>query len=134
MNKILKAFSGGEEDTTPTPNSFLEKREHSRVKVKIPVHYRLVEDKKELGKIRGTHALAKDLSLSGMFIKTDRTVKLWDIFSLDISVPGKKLKHFFAYAEVVRIAKAGAGIKLLLMPEEDKAALKEFLDNSEKEK
>jgi c-di-GMP-binding flagellar brake protein YcgR len=107
--------------------SFLEKREHSRIKVKIPVNYKLIEDKKELEKVRGRHALAKDLSLNGMFMKTDKAVRLGDIFSLDISVPDKKLKHFFAFAEVVRITGSGAGVKLLLMPEEDKTALKEYL-------
>jgi len=107
--------------------SFLEKREHSRIKVKIPVNYKLVEDKKELEKVRGRHALAKDLSLNGMFMKTDKSVKTGDVFSLDISIPDQKVKHFFAFAEVVRITNSGAGVKLLLMPEEDKTALKEYL-------
>lgn len=109
--------------------SFLEKREHSRVKVKIPVTYRLVEDKKELEKVRGRHALAKDLSLNGMFMKTDKAVNTGDVLRLDISIPGQKVRHVFAFAEVIRIAGSGAGIKLLLMPEEDKSGLTEFLKN-----
>ncbi len=107
--------------------SFLERRLQSRVRVKIPVHYTLVENKKVLAKVRGLHALAKDLSLSGMFVKTDKPVAVGDVLRLDISIPGKKIKHYFAFAEVVRASKSGAGIKLLLMPEEDKSGLREYL-------
>lgn len=108
----------------------LEKRTNSRVKVKIPVSYRLVEDKKELEKVRGHRALMKDLSLNGMFIKTGKNVKKGDVIGLDISKPDNKLKHFFAFAEVVRITRAGSGIKLLLMSEEDKSGLKEYLNDA----
>jgi hypothetical protein len=117
----------------PQNASFLEKRTHSRIKVKIPVSYRLVEDKKELEKARGPRALAKDLSLNGMFIKTDKPMKMGDILRLDISAPDNKLKHFFAFAEVVRITGAGSGIKLLLMSEEDKSGLKEYLNDADVE-
>jgi len=112
---------------------FIEKRANSRVQVKIPVQYRLVDDEKELEKVRGRHALAKDLSLNGMFIKTDKGVSKGDVFALDVSMPDKKSKHVFAFAEVVRITNKGAGIKLLLMPEEDKSALQEYLENYEKD-
>jgi hypothetical protein len=95
--------------------------------VKVPIQYQLVENKKELEKIRGRHALAKDLSLNGMFMKTDKPVKTGDVLQLDISVPNLKLKHFFAFAEVVRITTKGAGVRLLLMPEEDRSGLREYL-------
>lgn len=114
----------------PQTNSFIEKREHSRVKVKIPVQYRLVKDKKELEKVLGLHALAKDLSLNGMFIKVERPVKTGDVFALDVFVPDQTVKRVFAFAEVVRITTEGAGIRLLLMPEEDQSALKDYLEKA----
>lgn len=106
----------------------LEKRGSSRVPVKIPVQYHLVDDPERLKNLKGHPALAKDLNLSGMYIKTGQTVKLGDVFSLDISVP-QKSKHLFAYAEVVWANKQGAGLHLLLMPDEDKEALKDYLQN-----
>ncbi|HXL72357.1 MAG TPA: PilZ domain-containing protein [bacterium] len=110
--------------------SFLEKRVSSRIKVKIPVQCRLIEDKTELAKMRGHHALAKDLSLGGLFIKTVVPMKEGDIYGLEISMTIPRSIHVFAFAEVVRAMKTGAGIKLLLLADEDHAALKEFLENS----
>jgi c-di-GMP-binding flagellar brake protein YcgR len=111
----------------PESFSFLERRSQSRVQVKVPIQYQLVENKKELEMIRGRHALAKDLSVNGMFMKTDKPVKTGDILRLDISVSNPKMKRFFAFAEVVRITAKGAGVRLLLMPEEDRSGLKEYL-------
>jgi hypothetical protein len=108
--------------------SFLERRSHSRIPVKIPVQYRLVDDPKELKNIKGRTALAKDLSLDGMFIKTDKTVNAGDVIRLDISMP-EKSRRLFAFAEVVRVSKKGAGLKLMLMAVEDQEALKTYLDN-----
>ena len=42
--------------------TFLEKRVHSRIPVKIPVQYRQVEDPKELENLRGKTGLAKDVT------------------------------------------------------------------------
>jgi len=112
--------------------TFLEKRVQSRIPVKIPVQIRRVEDPTELKKLRGQTALAKDLSLDGMYIKTDKSVKVGDIFRLDISIPEKPKRQLFAFAEVVWIKQTGAGLKLLLMPEEDKESLRGYLDKAEK--
>ncbi len=109
--------------------TFLEKRVHSRIPVKVPVQYRLVEDPQELENLRGQTALAKDLSLEGMHIKTDKTVKVGDVFRLDISVP-EKSKQLFAFAEVVWVNETGAGLRLMLMAVEDQEALKGYLDKA----
>jgi hypothetical protein len=113
--------------------SFLEKRVHSRIPVKIPVQYRQVEDPKELEALRGRTALAKDLSLEGMFVKTDKQVKVGDVFRMDISVP-EKSKQLFAFAEVVWFNEKGAGIRLMLMEEEDREALKGYMERAASEK
>lgn len=107
--------------------SFLEKRVNSRIPVKVPVQYHLVEDPKELEDLRGRTALAKDLSLDGMYIKTDQAVKVGDVFRLDVSVP-ERSKQLFAFAEVIWVNDAGAGLRLMLMASEDKDSLKDYLE------
>jgi hypothetical protein len=113
-------------------NAFLEKRGNSRLAVKIPVQFRLVEDRKELDGLKGHTALAKDISLDGLYINSPKSVNIGDIFRLDISVP-EKSKHLFAFAEVVWVNPKGAGLKLLLMPNEDKDDLKAYLKKLEAE-
>lgn len=107
--------------------AYLEKRVNSRIPVKIPVQYRLVEDPTELEDVRGRTALAKDLSLEGMYIKTDQTVKVGDVFRLDVSVP-ERSKQLFAFAEVIWVNDAGAGLRLMLMASEDKDSLKDYIE------
>jgi len=106
--------------------SHLEKRSNERFPVKIPVQYQLVEDPRELDIFYSHTALAKDLSLDGMYIKTDKEVKVGDIFRMDISVP-KDSKQLFAFAEVMWVHDGGAGVKLMLMAVEDMAYLKNYL-------
>jgi hypothetical protein len=108
--------------------SFLKHRAHSRAKVKIPVQFWAVDDPKESQKLRGQIALAKDMSLDGLYIKTSQAMKVWDIVRMEVHIP-KKTKYIYAYAEVVRIDAKGAGLRLLLMPEEDKDALKKYLED-----
>jgi len=107
--------------------SFLERRSNSRKPVKIPVQYRLVEDPKEIEGLRGKTALAKDLSLDGMYIKTAKDATVGDIVRLDISMP-EKSRRLFAFAEVVWANPKGAGLRLMLMAVEDKEALQAYLD------
>ena len=111
----------------PEKQAFLEKRSQSRVSVKIPVQYQLVEDPRELQQLHSRPALAKDLSPEGMYIKTDSSVKLGDIFRLDISLP-QDSRHLFAFAEVVWVHEGGAGLRLMLMATEDAAFLKKYLE------
>ncbi len=111
---------------TEKNKSFLEQRHQSRVPVKIPVQFELVEDPKELDELKSRTGLAKDLSLDGMFVKTDKSVKPGDVFRLDISLP-EKSKQLFAFAEVVWANETGAGLRLMLMAVEDKEELKGYL-------
>lgn len=109
--------------------SYLEKRAKSRVPVKIPVQYQLVEDPRELQNFHSRTALAKDLSLEGMYIKTDKTVQIGDVFRLDISVP-EDSRQLFAFAEVMWVHEGGAGLKLMLMATEDATFLKKYLEKA----
>jgi len=110
--------------------SFLEKRSQFRVSVKIPVQYQLVEDPRELDIFHSRTALAKDLSLEGMYIKTDKDASVGDVFRLDISLP-RDSKRLFAFAEVAWVHEGGAGLKLMLMATEDMATLQKYLEQPE---
>lgn len=109
-------------------SSSREQRVHTRVPVKLPVQYRLLDNPQKEEKFRGKVALAKDLSLEGMYIKIarDRDVKIGEIFRLDISLTDS-IRHLFAFGEVVWMNELGVGLHLMLMPEEDKESLKTYL-------
>ena len=108
--------------------SFLERRGRSRTPVRIPVQFQQVEDPAELEKLRAQPALAKDLSLDGMYIKTAMGMKPGDVFRLDISIPEKSKGQLFAFAEVAWANPEGAGLRLLLMADEDRESLKAYLE------
>jgi hypothetical protein len=105
-----------------------ELRAHTRVPVQLPVQYRMIDNPQDAERFRGKVALAKDLSLGGMYIKIarDQSVKVGEIFRLDISLP-ETAQHLFAYGEVVWMNELGVGLHLMLMPEEDKESLKSYL-------
>jgi hypothetical protein len=107
----------------------LEKRTHSRMPVKLPIQYRLLDNPEQVEKFKGKVALAKDLSMEGMFLKIapDRALRTGEVVRLDISLP-EISKHLFAFGEVVWINRLGAGIHLMLMPDEDRQYLKSYLD------
>src|SRR5690242_14733595 len=98
------------EKSMSDPTSFLERRANSRVQSRIPVNYKPVEEPKMLKSLKGKAGQAKDLSLDGIYIKTDR-MKVGDVVRMDIPVMEKK-GSLFAFAEVVRVDETGAGLRL----------------------
>lgn len=113
--------------------SYLEKRTHPRVPIKVPVQYQCVDDSVEMEKLRGSTGLAKDLSLDGLYLKTYHLFNVGDVFKLEITIP-EPFQQLFAYAEVVWakqgswFTKNSAGLRLMLMPVEDKEALKAYFN------
>jgi len=115
------------------PESFLEHRAHPRVRVRVPVHCRSVDNPKDRENLRDQSGVVKDLSLQGLFLKTSRPVELGEVLRLEI--PLKKTgRSLFAFAEVMWVKpgkwffKNGAGLKLMLMPVEDQEELKAYLE------
>src|ERR1019366_351860 len=107
----------------PEANLFLDKRLHSRVPVKIPVTFRLMDDHKEITNIREMATKVKtgqtmDTSLGGMYIVAETTMKTGDIISLKISIP-ERTAPTTAFAEVMWSNATGAGIRFLAMKDED---------------
>ncbi len=117
----------------PEANLFLDKRLHSRVLVKIPVTFRLMDDHKEITIVREMGTRVKtgqtmDTSLGGMYIVAETPLKTGDILSLKISIPGRTAPTT-AFAEVMWSNATGAGIRFLAMKEEDIKLLEAFLES-----
>lgn len=113
-----------------TDQSLLEKRGHSRFKVEIPIQYRIVDNQKveDWETFMNTSALAKDVSLDGLFLETDKTLEKGGVFRLDISLEDSK--KLFAFAEVVWSGPQGAGLRLMMMAEEDKEDFHQYLSKT----
>jgi len=110
------------------PKGFSERRANSRMQSRIPVSFSRVEDPKLVEDLKGKAGQAQDLSLDGIYIKTDKA-KVGDVVRIDIPVPDKK-GSLFAFAEVVRVDETGAGLRLMLMEDEDRQSLRDFLESS----
>ena len=109
--------------------SNIEKRTQSRLPVKLPIQYRLLDNPEETEKYRGKVALGKDLSQDGLFLKIapDKSLQTGEVIRLDITLP-EIAKRLFAFAEVAWVNKSGAGVRLMLMPDEDRRYLNSYLD------
>lgn len=109
--------------------SIIEKRAQSRLPVKLPIQYRLLDNPEQVEKYRGKVALGKDLSQDGLFLKIspDKSLQTGEVIRLDITLP-EIAKHLFAFAEVMWVNRLGAGVRLMLMPDEDRQYLNSYLD------
>ena len=118
----------------PEANLFVEKRAHPRVPVKIPVTYRVVEDMAGIQSIlemrkNETSTQTLDISLGGMYIVAEQALSIDTILHLDIALPGKS-KKITAYGEVAWSKESGAGLRFMMIKNEDLESLKEFLNES----
>jgi len=121
----------------PEAKLFIEKRMHPRVSVKLPIHYRVMEDKDELKNIEewrktGKDAQSVDLSLGGMFIAVDRALPLGTLLRFDVVVP-EQAAPLAIFAEVVWSNVTGAGLRFLMVKPPDLEALKKFLESESSE-
>ena len=117
-------------NTKKAKNS-LEKRGHHRVAIKIPVKFRLEQNKKVLKKIEDwrlteRNAFTLDVSLGGMQIAVDKPLKVDDVLQFHIYLLDK-VTAVNVYAKVVRITTQTAGLQFLMMKDEEKEAIKAFL-------
>ncbi len=115
----------------PKAELFFDKRAHSRIAMKIPVSYRLMDDQVEIKNIRELGSKTKnaetmDTSLGGMYIVAHQTLKIGALLSLKVSVPGR-MNPIAAFAEVAWSNETGAGLRFLAMKEEDMELLSEHL-------
>lgn len=114
-------------------NIFTEKRANPRVVVKLPVKYRMLEDKTEIKSIvqmknKDQSGQTIDVSLGGMYIVSEKALDVGVMLRIDISLQDHK-KPITAFAEVVWANETGGGLRFLTIKDEDIASLRAFLDN-----
>jgi hypothetical protein len=118
----------------PDANISMERRVNPRIAIKIPVKYRLEEDKevvKTIEEWRNTqkHAHTLDMSLSGMSIILDHYLAMGTILRFDVYLLDK-VNVATIYAEVKWVNPNGTGVKFLMMKDKELEALKMFLEKS----
>ena len=109
----------------------MEKRGTPRFAIKVPIKYRLEQNKKVLQKIEDwrqteKNAFTLDVSLGGMRIAVDQPLTLGDVLQFDIYLLDKS-NVVSVYANVIRADKTSAGLKFLMMKDDERDALKNFL-------
>jgi len=113
---------------------FLEKRSDTRIPIKIPVKYLVMDDQNEIngvierGKKDGS-AHTMDLSVKGMYIVTSETLTKGKTLQIDISLNGR-VEPVKVFAQVVWANDSGGGLKFLTIPDEDSKFLRAYLDKT----
>jgi hypothetical protein len=117
----------------PEANMYLNKRSSPRVPVHIPVTFLVMKEHKEIKDIRELIEKTKtaetlDASLGGMMLAGDQALNRGDILTIKFSIPSRTTP-LSAFAEVVWIKEAGAGLRFLSLREEDAKSLEVYLQN-----
>lgn len=115
----------------PEANLFLDKRAHTRVPMKIPVTFKIIEDH---GNVKNIKALADklkvgqtvDSSLGGIYVVADQPFKIGDILNLKITIPNLTTP-LTAYADVVWANDTGAGLQFLAIRDSDLESFASYL-------
>ena len=115
----------------PKAKMTMERRGTPRFTIKIPIKFRLEQNKKVLKKIEDwrqteKNAYTLDMSMGGMRIAVDQPLTLGDVLQFDIYLLDKS-NVVSVYANVVRSDKTSAGLKFLMMKDDEREALREFL-------
>jgi c-di-GMP-binding flagellar brake protein YcgR len=115
-------------------NMFIERRAHPRVSLKIPVQFHLIDGDKEIESLVDRKKTAKsgislDMSLGGIQLSSDTTLKLGHIMRVDFSVPNHH-SLISAFAEVIWSNQSGAGLHFLTMKDSDFEVLKNFINKA----
>jgi hypothetical protein len=120
----------------PEANMYLNKRAFPRVPIHIPVTFLVMKEHKEIKDVRELVAKTKtaktiDASLGGMMLDGDQALSKGDILTVKFSIPSQAAP-LSAFAEVVWIKAAGAGLRFLSMREEDVKTLETYLQSFSK--
>lgn len=115
----------------PTDILQKERRVHPRYSVQVPIDFWVLEDLDEIKSIhdrkkREKHLFAWNISLEGMCIMTEETLKCGKILSLEITVPDapKKIK---VMGEVVWSNETAGGVQFLTMQDADMESWEAYL-------
>src|SRR5689334_12283767 len=110
-----------------------ERRSNPRFSIKVPVKYRLAGKGEILSvdewRKSEKNAITMDLSLGGMQIVVEESLKMGSLLKFSIYLLDKK-NVIEVYAKVMWANQTGTGLKFLMIRNEDVAHLKSFLDKT----
>jgi hypothetical protein len=111
---------------------YMEKRDHPRMSVKLPVKFFLAEADEDINRIvqwrkQDINALVLDVSLSGMYMMVNEKLLTGNIIRVDVSMPPKPEPLTF-YAEVIWANEQGAGLRFVEMWPDDIDILKAYME------
>jgi Tfp pilus assembly protein PilZ len=112
-----------------------DKRKHPRIKVTIPVKYKVINQTEEalalLEQKRGSlSGSSLDVSAEGLCLVTPHELSRGDILKIEVSLPGEG-QALRAFSEVVWTgAQNSAGIFFMALREEDAEKIKRFVETT----
>jgi len=118
-----------------------DKRKHPRVKIQIPVKYKLVNQSQEaLAFLQQMKTIqsgdSRDLSEEGLFMIGDRRLAQGDILKVEVFLPVENLP-IRAFCEVawsseedLPSGRHGAGLYFMALRDEDQARMRRFVDET----
>ena|SRR5579883_218425 len=111
-----------------------ERRVFPRILVEVPVAYAVMQAESEIQSAkeerrREKHGHTLDVSLGGLFLLSDETLKEGWVLTVSVFIPGAQEK-ISATAEVVWANETGGGVRFLTMKESDMKTLKAYLDKA----
>ena len=107
-----------------------EKRKYPRIKVTLPVEYKVVNESDDsyvaIEKRKAAHSGdSKNVSAEGLFLVCDKLLEKGDIVKLEMSLPDEE-KPIRAFAEIIWVSdkgvpqgKYGAGLYFMALRDED---------------
>lgn len=115
---------------------FVEKRAHSRLLVKFPVTFQLLDEKHKNEAVQkiGTDpkdAHTVDAGLGGMYIVSEESLKIGNHLNVKVVLPPPEAP-LTLLADVVWADGKGAGLRFLAMKEEEIKILEIFLEKLQK--
>jgi len=115
-----------------------DKRKHPRIKVTIPVQYKVINETEEaMAALEEKKTMvagnSKDVSAEGLFLVSDRLLEKGDILKIEVVLPDEA-KPVRAFSEVMWVSdhglpekKHGAGIYFMALRDEDADRIGRFI-------
>ncbi len=118
----------------PDAKLSMERRTTPRVSIKVPVKYRLEKEKKVLRTIEEwrhseLNCFTLDMSLGGMSVVVDQPLSVGEVLCFELYLLDEKASVTI-YAEVMWANNMGAGLRFLMMKDEEMRCLRAFLEKS----
>lgn len=109
----------------------VERREHPRFPVNLPVRFEIVDEKEEaqlvLALRRISHAKASNISLGGLCLEAEDALQDGDVLRMVIELPDA-FGEVHAFAEVIWSKEKKHGLKFLQLRQGDQKRLEDFLE------